>query len=66
MREHLFQLPTGTGSLQARVREMLVAAILDGHLPPTSPLPSCRKLAKQLGVARNTVVLAYQHLVDEG
>ena len=67
MREHLFQLPSqSAGSLQARVREMLVAAILDGHLPPASPLPSCRKLAKQLGVARNTVVLAYQHLVDEG
>ena len=30
------------------------------------PLPSCRELARQLNVARNTVVLAYQHLVDEG
>lgn len=67
MREHLFQLPTnGTGSLQAQVREVLVAAILDGHLPPGTALPSCRRLAKQLGIARNTAVLAYQHLVDEG
>ena len=67
MREHLFQLPAhGKGSLQARVREILVAAILDGHLPPGGSLPSCRRLAKQLGIARNTVVLAYQHLVDEG
>lgn len=31
-----------------------------------APLPSGRKLAEQLGVARNTVVLAYQQLVDEG
>jgi len=28
-------------------------------------LPSSRELARQLGVARNTVVLAYQHLIDE-
>ncbi|MEM7404919.1 MAG: PLP-dependent aminotransferase family protein [Pseudomonadota bacterium] len=67
MREHLFQLPdNATSSLQAQVREMLVSAILDGHLPPGRALPSCRKLATQLGIARNTVVLAYQHLVDEG
>ena len=44
----------------------LVTAILDGHIPGGSPLPSGRKLAQQLGVSRNTVVLAYQHLVDEG
>ena len=45
---------------------MFVSAILGGHMPAGSPLPSCRKLAIQLGVARNTVVLAYQQLVDEG
>lgn len=45
---------------------MLVSAILGGHIPAGSALPSCRKLAIQLGVARNTVVLAYQQLVDEG
>lgn len=67
MREHLFQRPDrARGNLQAQVREMLVAAILDGHIPPGGALPSCRKLAGQLGVARNTIVLAYQHLVDEG
>lgn len=52
--------------MQTRIREMLVAAILDGQLAADSPLPSSRKLAKQLSVARNTVVHAYQHLVDEG
>lgn len=31
-----------------------------------SPLPSSRKLSRQLSVARNTVVQAYQNLVDEG
>lgn len=45
---------------------MIVNSILEGHLAPGSPLPSSRKLARQLSVARNTVVNAYQHLVDEG
>ncbi len=60
-------LPQGSNlSLQAQVRELLVNAILAGHVPAGSALPSGRKLAKQLGVARNTVVLAYQQLVDDG
>jgi GntR family transcriptional regulator/MocR family aminotransferase len=67
MREQLFRLSSESGgSLQTQLREMVVRAILDGHIPPGSPLPSCRRLAKQLSVARNTVVLAYQHLVDDG
>ncbi len=45
---------------------MMVNSILGGHLALDSPLPSTRKLARQLSVARNTVVHAYQHLVDEG
>ncbi len=39
---------------------------LDGRLGSDSPLPSCRRLAHALGVSRNTVVLAYQALTDEG
>lgn len=67
MRDQLFHLsPSGGASLQTQVREMVVRAILDGHIPPGSAVPSCRQLAHQLGVARNTVVLAYQRLVDEG
>lgn len=53
-------------SLQAQIREMVVSAILDGLLPPSAPLPSSREMAEQLDVARNTVVLAYQQLADEG
>ena len=52
--------------LQGQIREMLVAAILDGQLPAGVPIPSSREMAEQLGVARNTVVLAYQQLADEG
>jgi GntR family transcriptional regulator/MocR family aminotransferase len=52
--------------LQAQIREMLVTAILDGHLPGGTALPSTRTLAAELGVARNTVALAYELLVNEG
>jgi GntR family transcriptional regulator/MocR family aminotransferase len=53
-------------SLQAQIREMLVAAILDGQIPTGVALPSTRELAVQLGVARNTVALAYELLASEG
>lgn len=67
MPEYLFQLPeSNTGTLQARIQEMMVSAILNHHIAPGSPMPSGRKLAEQLHVARNTIVLAYQNLIDEG
>ena len=53
-------------SLQAQIREMLVTAILEGQIPHGAVLPSTRVLARQLGVARNTVALAYELLVNEG
>ena len=53
-------------SLQAQIREMLVMAIMDGQLPGGALVPSSREMAAALGVARNTVVLAYQQLADEG
>ena len=52
--------------LQTQLRRHLVDAILDGRLSTDEPLPSCRRLAKALGISRNTVVLAYQALLDEG
>jgi len=67
MREQLFHLdPHAGATLQGQLRQMLVAAIREGQLPPGSPLPSCRRLAETLDVARNTVALAYQDLVEEG
>ena len=67
MREQLFHLdPLAGVSLQTQLRQMLVAAIREGQLPPGGPLPSCRRLAESLSVARNTVALAYQDLVEEG
>jgi GntR family transcriptional regulator/MocR family aminotransferase len=58
--------PDSELNLQAQIRQKLVDAILLGTFPEGQRLPSSRKLADQLGVARNTVVLAYQQLIDEG
>ncbi len=67
MRDQLFHLRREANtSIQAQIREMLVDAILNGQMPIGDPLPSCRKMAKTLKVSRNTVVLAYQGLVDDG
>ncbi len=66
MWHQLFKLDANSDhSLQAQLRQALVKAILDGRIPVDIPLPSSRELSRQLSVARNTVVLAYQHLIDE-
>lgn len=53
-------------TLQDQIRERLVATILSGHLPVDEPMPSSRRLAEQLGVSRNTIVLIYESMVDAG
>ena len=58
--------PDSPLNLQNQIRQKLVDGVLSGALPPGHKLPSSRKLAQQLDVARNTVVLAYQQLVAEG
>lgn len=57
--------PDSKLNLQGQIRQKLVTGILNGTFPAGSKLPSSRKLAAQLGVARNTVVLAYDQLVEE-
>ncbi|SEO18504.1 MocR-like pyridoxine biosynthesis transcription factor PdxR [Actinacidiphila rubida] len=49
-------------ALEGALRE----AVRDGRLAPGSRLPSSRVLARDLGVARNTVADAYGQLVAEG
>ena len=67
MRDWLIHLRRGEySSLQAQIREALVSAILDRNLDQSEPIPSTRKMAKSIGVSRNTVVLAYQGLLDDG
>jgi GntR family transcriptional regulator / MocR family aminotransferase len=48
--------------LYRRFRE----GIISGEMRPGHRLPSSRVLAAQLGVARNTILLAYHELEDEG
>lgn len=55
-----------TDSLQSQIRQKLVEGILVGSFSAGTKLPSSRKLAQQLSVSRNTVVLVYQALLDEG
>jgi GntR family transcriptional regulator/MocR family aminotransferase len=58
--------PGSPMNLQNQIRQKLVDGILNGSFPPGMKLPSSRKLAQQLDVARNTVVAAYQVLVADG
>lgn len=53
-------------TLQAQLRAQLISAVGAGSLPADRPLPSSRALAGQLGIARNTVMIVYEQLVDEG
>ena len=53
-------------SLQDQLRENLLNALLAGAVLPTEPLPSSRKLSQLLQVSRNTVVLVYEQLVQDG
>jgi GntR family transcriptional regulator / MocR family aminotransferase len=63
----LFPQFSGTSTtLQGRVREMMVHAILMGLVPAGVKVPTSRALAEALGLSRNTVSLALQVLVDKG
>ena len=53
-------------SRQQAVFQRLRHGILRGALPPGVRLPPTRALAEELGVARQTVVLAYERLAAEG
>ena len=50
-------------NLQNQIRQKLVDGIINGAFPPGMKLPSSRKPAQQLNVARNTVGAAYQQLL---
>lgn len=65
MLERYFRPFVSGRSLQEQLRENLLQAILDGALPPGDALPSSRALSKLLKVSRNTVVLVYDHLVQD-
>ncbi len=59
------KLPEKSGlCLRDQICEVISAAIVSESLAHDSPLPSCRKLAEQFNVSRNTVFAAYNRLVD--
>lgn len=65
------QLPLGLDgsageSLQSQLFEQVRSLIVDGRLRPGARMPASRILATDLGVSRNTVVLAYERLAAEG
>ena len=57
---------TSGASKQHQIKEYFVRDILNGTMKPGTALPSTRQLAKYLGVSRNTIILAYQGLTDNG
>ncbi len=64
--EHLVHIQFSPDrSLQEQIREHLLEKISQGMFGEKA-LPSCRKLAQMLNVSRNTIVLVYERLVDEG
>jgi GntR family transcriptional regulator/MocR family aminotransferase len=59
-------VPDSAAGPRVRVEKAIRAAIGDGRLLPGAKLPSTRALARDLGVARSTVVDAYAQLSAEG
>jgi len=67
MQDAIFHLKRdGSASIQAELRQQLVAGILGGQIPTGQALPSSRHLAQRLSISRNTVSIVYQGLVDDG
>jgi len=58
--------PSSSIPLQRQIFDQVRGAILNGRLAPGTRLPSTRALGKDLGVARNTVLYAFDHLQAEG
>lgn len=62
--EAFYLPPAAAGTLQSRIRSMVVQGILAGRLRPGDKMPSSRGLAAHLGISRMTVTLAYGDLVS--
>jgi GntR family transcriptional regulator/MocR family aminotransferase len=56
----------GEGTLHRQLYRALRAAVLNGRLRAGERLPSTRALARELGLSRNTVLLACEQLLSEG
>jgi GntR family transcriptional regulator/MocR family aminotransferase len=56
----------GEGPLYQQAYRSLRTAILSGALSPGDRLPASRSLCREAGLSRNTVLQAYEQLLDEG
>jgi GntR family transcriptional regulator / MocR family aminotransferase len=56
----------GPQPMHRQLHNLLLQAVLEGRLRAGTQLPSSRLLAKELGVARNTVIAVYEHLAAQG
>lgn len=61
--ETFFLRPGFNGTLQQQIQRVVAEGILGGRLRVGDRLPSSRRMARQLGVSRITVTLAYTELV---
>ncbi|NRA86585.1 MAG: PLP-dependent aminotransferase family protein, partial [Rhizobiales bacterium] len=57
---------SSTLTLSDQLCEKISSQISTGLLKPGQRLPSCRKIAMQLNISRNTVVSAYHNLIYDG
>ena len=53
-------------SFQDQICEQIQSLILMGVLLPGTRIPTSRELAREAGVSRNTVTLAYERLIGDG
>jgi GntR family transcriptional regulator/MocR family aminotransferase len=58
--------PSASDSLQSQLIGEISTSITTGRLAPGTRLPGTRALSQQLGVSRNTVLLAFAALEAEG
>jgi GntR family transcriptional regulator/MocR family aminotransferase len=58
--------PSATDTLQMQLVGEISTSITSGRLVPGTRLPGTRSLSQQLGVSRNTVLLAFSALEAEG
>ena len=56
--------PSGRGTLQQRIRQMVTEGVLSGRFRPGQKMPSSRGLAAHLGISRITITLSYSELVS--
>ena len=61
--ETFFLDPDSDRTLQQQIRQYVAEAILTGRFQPGEKMPSTRRLADHLGIARITVTIAYTELV---